>query len=91
MPGSRFGTFARSISTPVPPRLAVSHVEQCLYRLQELALLLLFQEQGSTAVLIHDHNRESQVVRFTLAPTWRVVHVGTSADPRTLRTVEIGA
>src|ERR1041384_2826740 len=28
MPGSRFGTFARSISTPVPPRLAVSQVEQ---------------------------------------------------------------
>ena len=28
MPGSRFGTLARSISTPVPPRLAVSQVEQ---------------------------------------------------------------
>ena len=28
MPVSRFGTFARSISTPVPPRLAVSQVEQ---------------------------------------------------------------
>ena len=28
MPGSRFGTLARSISMPLPPRLAVSHVEQ---------------------------------------------------------------
>jgi len=33
---------------------------------------------------------QSHVVRFTLAPAWRVVHVGTSANPRTLRTVEIG-
>ena len=28
MPDSRFGTFARSISMPLPARLAVSHVEQ---------------------------------------------------------------
>ncbi len=32
---------------------------------------------------------QSQVVRFPLAPNWRVVHVGTSADPRTSRRLAI--
>jgi len=35
--------------------------------------------------------RQSQRVRFALAPDWRLVHVGTSADPRTHHTVEITA
>ena len=43
--------------------------------------------RGFERVSLEPH--ESKRIRVPLAPDWRIIHVGTSADPRTLRTVEI--